>query len=166
MVLRDNGGKLMRAERVQFFGTDPSVVPIGGEPPGERGPGRKHGPQYAWCHGLEENREAAVDDGEACAALAHIVEEGRLLQQRAGLPVEPHHRVEHVKRMALVIDRQLQKERRQPGAQHHLSGGALLRRDPSRGMPPELADPVQGRCRHSSPSVSGRPQRSFRRSRS
>jgi len=47
MVLSDDVGKLVRAERVEFFGADPSVVPIGCKAPCERRTGRKHGLQYA-----------------------------------------------------------------------------------------------------------------------
>src|SRR6202163_306136 len=65
--------------------------------------------------------------------------------------------------MALVVDGQLQEERRER-PEDALSTRLLLRRDPSRRVAPELANPAHRGAGHSSPSVSGRPQRSFRRS--
>src|SRR5436305_1896607 len=94
------------------------------------------------------------------------MQQGCLLQEPAWLPLESGYGVEHVKPMALVVDGQLRKERGEFGAQQPGGGCALRGSHPGRRVPPELADPVQGRCGQSSPSVSGRPQRSLRRSRS
>src|SRR3984893_4484845 len=91
------------------------------------------------------------------------MEQGRLLQQLAGLTLELRRSLQHVEAMALIIDRELEKQARER-AEDSLRVRPLLRRDAGGRMTPELANSMDRGAGHSSPSVSGRPHRSFRRS--
>jgi hypothetical protein len=66
------------------------------------------------------------------------MEQGRLLQQWAGLTLELRRGPQHVEAMALIIDRELEKQARER-AEDSLRVRPLPRRDPGGRMTPELA---------------------------
>src|ERR1700730_14141267 len=96
-------------------------------------------------------------------ALSQVMEQRGLLEQLAWLTLELSHGLEHVEAMALIIDRELEEQDRER-SEASLRHRPLLRCDAGRCMTPELANSMHRGTGHSSPSVSGRPHRSFRRS--
>ncbi len=163
MMFGHDGSEIGGPRHAQPFGTDPRVIGVDPITTGEGGTGPLQGIQRPRRDGAEKNGEAPLDHRELRFALAHVVQQRRLLQQLARLTFESHHRLEHVEAMALIIDRQLQEKGREL-TQHSLGACPLPWRDASRCMPPELANPTHRGAGHSRPSVSGRPHRSFRRS--
>src|ERR1700694_1602846 len=163
MVLGHDGGEVGRAGRTQPFRADARMIGVDPVAAAERRPRPQQRLQRLWRDGPQKNGEAPLDYREVCLALPQVMQQRRLLQQLARLTLETDDGLEHVEAMALIIDGQLQEEGRER-AEDALSTRPLLRRNASRRVPPELANPAHRGAGHSSPSVSGRPQRSFRRS--
>ena len=148
MMLRHNTGKLGSPSYLQSIGADPGVVHVAGVAPREGGSSPEQRAEQSRRQRLEENREAAVDHRELGAALADVVEERRLLEQKARLGFEVGHGIEHVEPVSLVVDRQTKEQGSEIGSEnpfgvHRLSWAYLRRR-----VAPELADTMTRRAHH------------------
>jgi len=105
MVLGHDASEVVRARGSQSLRADPGVVGVDRVAAREGRAGPQDSRQGRRPGGPQRDRQTAFHDGEVCPAFPDVVEQGRLLQQPAGLPFEAHHRLEHVEPVALIVDR-------------------------------------------------------------
>lgn len=161
-MLGDDLRQLACTQGSQALCADAGVILVDLKALGEAWSNPKQQPEQRREAGFQKNRQAAVDHGETRRALAGIMEERCLLEEGGWGPLQTRHRVEDVQTVTLIIDGEPEKERRQRRSKNFFGPPPIIGGDRRGGVPPELADTMQRPGRPHSPSIRGKPQRSFR----